>query len=603
MISEILKIKKEKLATSEDNQCWYVVKQSYDVPTLCICIEMLKEYQDEPKSGRSLDDFFKAKEQEFQEKYKIDSKLHHRTLQAAAYYGLLKNTSSSKANAKITDVFFTIRDRCNNNFLKKELYQDIIDNQTEKIYLSSNLDEKVDSTRRNYRLYPTMLLYKILLELGKATGKYEISTDEYLYLVCTTERYQDFLNTLLLIESARLSDNWQNEFIEYKDKLESRFNIILKQLSCLDVSNKLISLKDNYIRDVAKKIFVFENNISKFDMNEVNYINFLCSTRTLFDIDENPKIDRYTPSTTSEKDTLTVGRNVLLYGVPGVGKSFYIKERFCSDSTKIERVVFHPDYMNTDFIGQIMPQINKNEKIIYDFVPGPFTRVLKRAIEDPSNEYFLIIEELNRGNAAAIFGDIFQLLDRDLLTKTSETPINNQFIAKYVFDNPTVQIYIPGNLTILATMNTADQNVFTLDTAFQRRWEMKLIKNNIENAVHANDKVIDTSISWKKFVSTINTIILECNSAYKSEDKQLGAYFINKSHLLADNSEILQENATKFAEKVLKYLWDDAFKMNRNNIFNPTINSLEKLIDQWCQNEGDKRLNIFNDDIKSQLLD
>src|SRR5699024_4713189 len=169
--------------------------------------------------------------------------------------------------------------------------------------------------------------------------------------------------------------------------------------------------------------------------------------------------------------------NILLYGVPGSGKSHMISKEYCNDESKIERIVFHPDYMNTDFIGQILPTIKEDKSITYEFTPGPFTRIMKKAYEDPVNQYYLIIEEVNRGNAPAIFGDVFQLLDRNK-DGSSSYSIKNYNVAEIVYGNDDMPISIPSNLSILATMNTADQNVFALDTAFQRRWIMKLIKND-----------------------------------------------------------------------------------------------------------------------------
>ena len=112
----------------------------------------------------------------------------------------------------------------------------------------------------------------------------------------------------------------------------------------------------------------------------------------------------------------TGAENILLYGVPGAGKSHEIKTKYCDDEKYMERVVFHPDYTYSDFVGQILPRVEKdkdgNDKLKYVFTPGPFTKLLKNAQNDPGNYYYLVIEELNRGNAPAIFGEVFQLLDR-----------------------------------------------------------------------------------------------------------------------------------------------------------------------------------------------
>lgn len=302
------------------------------------------------------------------------------------------------------------------------------------------------------------------------------------------------------------------------------------------------------------------------------------------------------------KDREKGGKNILLYGVPGSGKSHTIKTNYCEDESKIERVVFHPDYMNTDLIGQILPTIKEDGMITYEFTSGPFTKILKKAYENPSNNYYLVIEEINRGNAPAIFGEVFQLLDRDK-DGNSTYGITNENISKIVYDNPNQLISIPSNLWILATMNTADQNVFTLDTAFQRRWIMRMIKNDIEASEHANMEILDTGVTWKIFAETINNQIISSNSAtMSSEDKRLGAYFITKEILLEDKENMSKENFNcLFAEKVIKYLWDDVFKFGREKLFNPEYKSLERIIEEFSDNNGFNRFDIFETSIKDIL--
>lgn len=119
----------------------------------------------------------------------------------------------------------------------------------------------------------------------------------------------------------------------------------------------------------------------------------------------------------AKKERVTGAENVLLYGVPGVGKSKTIQRDYCNDESRMERVVFHPDYTYSDFVGQILPRV-EDEKLKYVFTPGPFTKLLAKAWSNPDEKYYLIIEEINRGNAPAIFGEIFQLLDR----KSAENP-------------------------------------------------------------------------------------------------------------------------------------------------------------------------------------
>lgn len=339
------------------------------------------------------------------------------------------------------------------------------------------------------------------------------------------------------------------------------------------------------------------------------------------------------------------GSNVLLYGVPGSGKSWTIEHEYCKKESKVERLVFHPDYTYSDFIGQILPVVASDGQVSYEFTPGPFTNILKAAYIHPLVEYILVIEEINRGNAPAIFGEVFQLLDRKVEKSdvnddgypigTSEYGITNANIAKIVYGNPNHKVRIPSNLSIIGTMNTSDQNVFTLDTAFQRRWEMRLIENNFENvdAKLAKAEILDTGISWEVFCTEINDIIVGNNVRMSSsEDKRLGAYFVRLMDLQKDprmgdltvydalrkkeNSGDLTETEKqkiseireamkknrRFPEKVIKYLWDDAFKFNREVIFETTeYRSLESVIRAFMYAEGIQRFKMFKQNVVDAL--
>lgn len=273
------------------------------------------------------------------------------------------------------------------------------------------------------------------------------------------------------------------------------------------------------------------------------------------------------------------GANILFYGVPGAGKSHEIAKMIVQERS--ERVVFHPDYTYSDFVGQILPRIVE-DKLKYVFEPGPFTKILKRANDDSNNMYFLVIEEINRGNAPAIFGDIFQLLDRND-HGSGKYHISNYDIATIVYGDENHIVKIPANLTLLATMNTSDQNVFTLDTAFQRRWEMHLIKNDVTKASHAGTTIEGSSISWGKFADITNAEIIRFGEETgTSEDKRLGAYFVRINELTKD----------KFPEKVLKYLWDDAFKMDRYSYFNESMSSLDSVIGVFRE-EKDSQMDLL----------
>lgn len=300
----------------------------------------------------------------------------------------------------------------------------------------------------------------------------------------------------------------------------------------------------------------------------------------------------------------TGAENILLYGVPGAGKSHEIKTQYCSDEKYMERVVFHPDYMYSDFVGQILPRVEKdesgNDKLKYVFTPGPFTKMLKRAENDPNNYYYLVIEELNRGNAPAIFGEIFQLLDRKDEDEfpaeevgESEYGISNYEVAKEVYEDEKHPVRIPSNMYILATMNTADQNVFTLDTAFQRRWNMRQIENNFEKCDHSKDIIVGTKVNWGAFATVINAMVIDINvDMASSEDKRLGTYFAKKKEL----------EVNRFPEKVLKYLWDDAFKMDKAAIFNENCKSLEDVVVTYETATTDKLAAVLRLSVYEKML-
>lgn len=282
--------------------------------------------------------------------------------------------------------------------------------------------------------------------------------------------------------------------------------------------------------------------------------------------------------------------NILLYGVPGCGKSHKVEEEYESKITTEKnkiRVVFHPDYTYSDFVGQLLPVLKevenaqgvKEEKLQYEFVLGPFTQILKTAYAEPDQQCLLIIEELNRGNAPAIFGEIFQLLDRNDDGK-SKYSIYNRDISMALYDEPNKPIELPPNLTIVATMNTSDQNVFTMDTAFQRRWQMKHIPNRFtgesldEKTInHVAKHLPNSEISWGVFAQTVNKKMHTANLGFGgTEDKSLGVYFATDNDL---------DDAERFAEKVLKYLWDDAFKLGRKELFNDCSQGLSAVIEAY----------------------
>ncbi|WP_229711340.1 AAA family ATPase [Pectinatus frisingensis] len=651
-MNSVLQNKLTALQNASDCECWYLVKQPTAFDNICYLVSFLKEFKSKEVSD-NLQDFIGKKVIEVNSsKPDVEISNNYRALRVAAFFGLITMTSTKYEEAIITEAFEEINNRCGGEFEKKDLYEDIIQRQIEKMYISSTVDEGHNGVRQSYRLYPVMLLYKVLIELGRATGSYSISMTEYRYLVATTEVFENFLETLLLIKLLREDSSANTEFEQYRTKFDNRLIQALKQLPTLVIDRDSIKLNPETISEVAKKVFIFESNPNIFATE--NYLGFLGSKKSLFELDEfesenTTEIEQNVSRVDLDKAArIENGTNVLLYGVPGSGKSWTIEHEYCKKDTNVERLVFHPDYTYSDFIGQILPNVDEDGQVSYKFTAGPFTNILADAYAHPQEEYILIIEEINRGNAPAIFGEVFQLLDRKTEIRdvdddgypigTSEYGITSANIAAIVYGDAKHKVQIPSNLSIIGTMNTSDQNVFTLDTAFQRRWEMRLIENNFEHVDKrlADAQILDTGITWEVFCTQINKIIVGNNARMTSaEDKRLGSYFVHLRDLaynpsmgnlsdgeydalrkkeqdktitdtekgrLAEIRAAMKQNR-KFPEKVIKYLWDDAFKFNREIVFETTTyQSLEQVIRTFMYAEKLDRLAMFKDTVRNAFI-
>lgn len=328
-----------------------------------------------------------------------------------------------------------------------------------------------------------------------------------------------------------------------------------------------------------------------------------------------------------------VGYNKIFYGIPGCGKSYHVENKVLKDVNKkdnVFRTTFYLDYSNSDFIGQIYPHV-EDEKVTYEPIPGPFTKALERALSTDEMVY-LVIEEINRGNAAAIFGDTFQLLDRlkkdnpdGRLVGDSEYPISNAFIEGY-FDkrNKDIEksggvnkikftkgrIIIPHNLTILATMNTSDQNVFPLDTAFKRRWDREKVVTEWSKVGDIKKMYIPcSSITWEQFATTINNKMLQESQSGDvaiSEDKQMGPYFIHENMLSKVENTGTNDDLIAFVSNVLDYLYNDVTKFDHSILFDKNIISYDMLYEKmrvYDQTGNDLFEGIFKDSVEKALVD
>lgn len=293
------------------------------------------------------------------------------------------------------------------------------------------------------------------------------------------------------------------------------------------------------------------------------------------------------------------------FGAPGTGKSYSIKniirksypEYEESDSNPfVLRTTIHGEYSHFDFVGNVLP-ISRNGVVGYEFTEGIFTTALIRAMLNKENDVYLIIEEMSRGDIASIFGDIFQLLDRNE-QGVSEYRIDNSLISDELVKNGAKskgddKIYLPNNLHIIGTVNTSDQNVNVLDTAFKRRfsfvYESVKPSYNTENGEILNSVTFNLGgkeFEWNQFYLAVNQFIV--SNLGLSEDKQLGQFFVKFNEGVDVNETI--------KNKVLHYLWEDvqnASMSDEASIFNNEIRAFSILYDRF--NQSTSASEIFSD--------
>lgn len=308
-----------------------------------------------------------------------------------------------------------------------------------------------------------------------------------------------------------------------------------------------------------------------------------------------------------------ISRQIIYFGAPGTGKSFRVEQITEQYGDDVIRTTFHPDSDYSTFVGCYKPSMESipqtytiegkekpiigkdgeqvtKEEIVYSFVPQAFTQAYTRAWLNPDKPIFLVIEELNRGNCAQIFGDIFQLLDRNANNESAYSIIPDHDLQQHLateFKNTenipsdikeAKAMRLPANLYIWATMNTSDQSLFPIDSAFKRRWIWKYIP--IANAeLGYKIQVGNHQYDWWTFVEKVNG---EIEQATKSEDKKLGYFFAK-----ADNNIIA---ADTFVSKVVFYLWNDVFK----DSYDKTIFKNDLTFHKFFQPNGDPKTEVID---------
>lgn len=467
-------------------------------------------------------------------------------------------------------------------------YYRVVKKSQAKNYISGNKLIKSDGAQASYNLPKEFFLYAkdkgVLVETSMDyPRKYD---DGNAYILNSNYKFKLGQGVLWLIGE------------EYK-KIENKFI-----LSKSGTNNKIITYRTVY-NQMSENDRGYKWFVDLYDKN-------LAGNKLIFNIDEDRKIFTWDIEFSGIEQNLTYddiqpdkdecveySHNMIYYGAPGTGKSFDLekkrKEVLEDDDYYFERVTFHPDYSYGDFVGTYKPFVEKNnenkDEITYKFIPGSFLRVLIKALKDPEHLYMLIIEEINRADVYSVFGDVFQLLDRDKDNESVYSIDISEDVKKYFKDHKIEleKLEIPRNMLIWATMNSADQGVFPVDTAFKRRWDfeyLSLDNNQEENTGYIHTKTGD--YEWNDIRTTINNYLLKEGI---NEDKCMGPFFIN--------NESNDDYTEMFKNKVLMYLFEDAARPLRQRIFSDyDVLTFSNIITDF---NGEKGMHIFNDEIVSVI--
>ena len=316
---------------------------------------------------------------------------------------------------------------------------------------------------------------------------------------------------------------------------------------------------------------------------------------------------RYIANGNGEASVTELAHNRIFFGAPGTGKSYILeqeRQRYFRDDN-FERVTFHPEYTYGQFVGSYKPRpknVDGNagedeEFITYEYVPGPFLRLLVRAINNPEERYLLIIEEINRANAAGVFGDTFQLLDRWQDGESEYGITTSEDMREYLESQGVNREYIeelklPRNLYLWATMNSADQGVYPLDAAFKRRWHFRFVGiDEGKEAVAGREINLNPYgiVRWDEIRRLINDKLTQ-DGLRINEDKLLGPFFLNDYDLSLDDIDDV------FKSKVILYLYEDVLKNRQVGFFRPELNTISKIYNAYDAGE-----NVFGFNVHEYL--
>jgi len=298
--------------------------------------------------------------------------------------------------------------------------------------------------------------------------------------------------------------------------------------------------------------------------------------------------------------------NRIIFGAPGTGKSYTLEQDRLAFQQNYERVTFHPNYSYAQFVGTYKPKpkfkADGNEYVSYEFVPGPFLRLWVEAVKskkiNDGKDYLIVIEEINRANVAAVFGDVFQLLDRKADGSSEYSITTTEDMKDYLVgmcgftEYEAREMKLPNNLYIWATMNSADQGVFPMDTAFKRRWNFEYMDIN-QGSSEIAGKFINIkpygNVEWNELRNKLNDRLTQADLNI-NEDKLIGPFFISLKELASDNIDEI------FKSKLLMYLFEDVLKHRKGKLFSPKFNTFSKVLAAY-----DNSQNIFDFEVNSSI--
>lgn len=414
------------------------------------------------------------------------------------------------------------------------------------------------------------------------------------------ENLLNYLKYTLIEFFSQKCNKYKDINIEYYNE---KFNYILTLNNEIKFDiTKFIDNSRYYIRPNELTQKLFDSIIREIALPKITNLKIVKNNKKyefllMLNYDEIQKRNIFETTNHERKENSHTYQKIF-FGAPGTGKSYkvskLIEETFGKDENLIKnnviRTTIYQDYSYYDFIGNIMPE-NDGTQIKYVFKPGPLTEALTKAFENENEDIFLVIEEMSRGNIASIFGDIFQLLDRE--NGVSQYPIDNSLISQYIEKELTIddekikngKIYLPSNLHILGTVNTSDQNVNVMDTAFKRRFlfeyvDTKPVYDEEKNPL--NDfkfELLNEKFNWIKLYQNLNKFIVE--DLELSEDKQLGQFFLK----FTENEE---ENYEQLNNKLLQYLWEDVVLASISDnvkLFDDDIKTFSNLYEKFKNRE------------------